>query len=256
MRIKLSLLIGTLVSVSILGHAQNVAINADGSTPDNSAILDIKSNSKGVLVSRMLLTERNAIALPATGLLIYQTDGTPGFYYNNGTPAVPNWTLLGATGPQGPQGIQGVQGPQGIQGPQGPSGSSEYAYIYNTTAQFVTNGNAIAFGNNGPLSSNITHIPGSSFIFVNVSGVYKIEFMVTGQQTNQFSVYQNGVAVTGGRYGSPTANTLNAGMVIINVVAGDVIQINCTGSASSINLNANTGGSQVAVNASIMIQKL
>ena len=65
--------------------SQGVAINSDASNPDASAILDIKSTSKGVLISRMTQTQRNAIASPATGLLIYQTDNTPGFYYYNGS---------------------------------------------------------------------------------------------------------------------------------------------------------------------------
>jgi hypothetical protein len=62
-----------------------VGINIDGSAPDNSAMLDVKSTSRGFLVPRMTLTERDAIASPATGLLIYQTDGSSGFYYYNGS---------------------------------------------------------------------------------------------------------------------------------------------------------------------------
>ena len=50
-----------------------VAINTDGSQPNASAILDVKSTSKGVLPPRMTNTERNAIATPAAGLIIYST---------------------------------------------------------------------------------------------------------------------------------------------------------------------------------------
>lgn len=35
--------------------AQNVAINADGSLPSNTAILDIKSDNKGILIPGSLL---------------------------------------------------------------------------------------------------------------------------------------------------------------------------------------------------------
>ena len=31
---------------------------------------------------------------PATGLLIFQTDSDPGFYFNAGTPAMPDWVRL------------------------------------------------------------------------------------------------------------------------------------------------------------------
>ena len=33
----------------------------------------------------MTKTQRDAIATPAIGLLIYQTNSTPGFYYYDGT---------------------------------------------------------------------------------------------------------------------------------------------------------------------------
>jgi len=54
--------------------AQSVSINTDGSTAHSSSILEIKSTSKGMLVPRMTAAQRNAIAAPATGLLVYNTD--------------------------------------------------------------------------------------------------------------------------------------------------------------------------------------
>src|SRR5262249_41625375 len=54
-------------------------------TPDASSLLEIRSTSKGVLVPRMTQAQRNAIVTPATGLLVYQTNKTPGFYYYNGS---------------------------------------------------------------------------------------------------------------------------------------------------------------------------
>lgn len=113
------ILTAALIMTAADTFAQNVSINADGSNPDNSAILDLKSDSKGLLVPRMQATDIANISNPARGLLVYQTDGSSGFYYNASTPATPNWTLLGATGPQGPQGNQGIQG---VAGPQGASG--------------------------------------------------------------------------------------------------------------------------------------
>lgn len=84
-------------------QAQSVAINNDASLADPSAALDVKSTTKGMLTPRMTLTQRNAIASPANGLLIYQTDNTPGFYYYNGSgwilfstgSATNYWTLNG-----------------------------------------------------------------------------------------------------------------------------------------------------------------
>ena len=69
--------------------AQSVGINSDGSTPHASAILDVSSTTKGFLAPRMTTSQRAAITSPATGLLVYQTDGTPGYYYFDGSVWVP-----------------------------------------------------------------------------------------------------------------------------------------------------------------------
>lgn len=82
---KALLLLFAFCSLVFYSVAQNVAINNDGSQPAASAMLDIKSNTKGLLIPRMTKTEKAAIASPATGLLIYQTDGTKGFYYYTGS---------------------------------------------------------------------------------------------------------------------------------------------------------------------------
>ena len=62
-------------------------------TPDPSAALEIVATSanKGILIPRLTQTQRNAIASPATGLLIYQTNNSPGLYYFDGT----NWVAFG-----------------------------------------------------------------------------------------------------------------------------------------------------------------
>jgi hypothetical protein len=61
--------------------AQNVSINSDGSIPEASAMLDVKSTDKGFLAARM--TSAGDITSPATGLSAYQTGGTSGYYYYN-----------------------------------------------------------------------------------------------------------------------------------------------------------------------------
>ena len=108
--------------------AQSVAINNDGSTADNSAILDLKSTNQGVLVPRMTASQRALIASPATGLMVYQTDAPVGFYFYNGT----SWTSLNGT-----NGANGANG-QGV--PTGGTANQVLAKIdgtnYNT--QWVT----------------------------------------------------------------------------------------------------------------------
>jgi uncharacterized protein (TIGR02145 family) len=53
--------------------AQSVGINADGSTANASAMLDVSSTTKGFLPPRMTTTERDLIASPASGLVIFNT---------------------------------------------------------------------------------------------------------------------------------------------------------------------------------------
>ncbi|NER15239.1 hypothetical protein GWK08_17415 [Leptobacterium flavescens] len=55
------------------------------STPDPSSILDINSTDKGLLIPRMSESQRNSITSPVAGLMIYQIDNSPGFYYYNGS---------------------------------------------------------------------------------------------------------------------------------------------------------------------------
>ena len=63
-------------------------------TPAASAALDVTATDKGILVPRLTLAQRDAVSAPATGLLIYQTDNTPGFYFFNGT----QWASVSAGG--------------------------------------------------------------------------------------------------------------------------------------------------------------
>ncbi|MBK6966759.1 MAG: hypothetical protein IPH20_23385 [Bacteroidales bacterium] len=78
-----------LFLVTGLSAWSQVAINTDGSDPDNSAMLDVKSTGKGFLPPRMTTGQRNAIASPVEGLVIYNTD-EKGLNIFNGT----DWTPL------------------------------------------------------------------------------------------------------------------------------------------------------------------
>lgn len=79
------------VFLSFSTHAQNgVAINEDGAAPHASAMLDISSTGKGVLVPRMATSQRPTS--PALGLLIYNTTLSQ-FEYWTGT----GWQTLSTT---------------------------------------------------------------------------------------------------------------------------------------------------------------
>jgi hypothetical protein len=86
-------LLGFMLMFSIASFAQ---VGIGTTTPEASAMLEVKSTTKGFLPPRVLLTATNAalpIASPSTGLLVYNTatagtppnDVTPGYYYWNGS---------------------------------------------------------------------------------------------------------------------------------------------------------------------------
>lgn len=85
------LTLALVIFVGILS-AQNVAINDGGLAPDSSAMLDIASQDKGLLIPRLRSTERINISNPANGLLVFQVDPPRGFYAYFTTPGV--WTRI------------------------------------------------------------------------------------------------------------------------------------------------------------------
>lgn len=99
-------------------YSQNVGINSSGSAPAASAMLDIASTDKGLLVPRLALSDitlATPVTSPATALVVYNTftsalatasnNVLPGFYYWDGTKWVAfsgtgsrDWALLGNAG--------------------------------------------------------------------------------------------------------------------------------------------------------------
>ncbi|MEZ4777838.1 MAG: hypothetical protein R2786_00450 [Flavobacteriaceae bacterium] len=69
----------------------NAQVGINTTSPDPSSELDISSTDGGILIPRMTQANRNLIASPATGLMIYQTDNTSGFYYFDGS----SWVIIG-----------------------------------------------------------------------------------------------------------------------------------------------------------------
>ena len=63
---------------------QRTSISTTGDAPDSSAILDVQSTQHGMLVPRMTSAERTAIASPADGLLVFDTDEASFWYFSNG----------------------------------------------------------------------------------------------------------------------------------------------------------------------------
>ena len=83
----------TFLAAVVLTATTYAQVGVGTTTPDASSALDITSTTKGLLIPRMTETQRDAISPAATGLMIYQTDGTAGFYYYNGS----SWSEVAAT---------------------------------------------------------------------------------------------------------------------------------------------------------------
>jgi uncharacterized protein (TIGR02145 family) len=80
--------------ISLYSHSiAQVGISTDGSQPDLSAILDVKSTTLGLLLPRMNSAQRDAIVSPAAGLVIFNTDCNDIQIYNS-----TGWVPLGNSG--------------------------------------------------------------------------------------------------------------------------------------------------------------
>lgn len=91
-----------------ISFAQSIGINTTGATPNASSALDIVSTTKGLLIPRVTLCQRTTPSCPgggllnasgelaavAQGLVVYQTDGIQGFYYDTSTTVIPKWVMI------------------------------------------------------------------------------------------------------------------------------------------------------------------
>jgi hypothetical protein len=90
MLLKVIVVVIFFVFATIGGKAQ-VSINTTGAAPHASAMLDITATGKGLLIPRM--TYAQLPVSPATGLIVYVTDVTPGYYFYDATA----WRRIGLT---------------------------------------------------------------------------------------------------------------------------------------------------------------
>jgi hypothetical protein len=129
--------------VTMAAMAQSVAISDDGSVADASAILDIKSTTKGFLPPRMTAVQREAIQSPATGLQIWCSD------CNGGETQIFDGSIWSNfAGASGPQGETGNDGSNGSDGATGSAGSANISGTTNHIIKFTgatTGGNSKVF---------------------------------------------------------------------------------------------------------------
>ncbi|MNK05558.1 Collagen triple helix repeat protein [compost metagenome] len=136
-------------------HAQN-NVGIGTNTPNPNAVLEMQSTTQGVLVPRMTTVQRNAIAAPTEGLLVYDIDVNCFFFYESSSSSWSNLCNAGGPGPAGPAGPQGpagapgaagaagAAGPAGATGPQGPPGVIDKYHVHGSTGRLSVTSNVAA----------------------------------------------------------------------------------------------------------------
>ena len=195
-------------------------------SPDASAIFDITSTNKGILLPRMDTAARDNISEPATGLLIYNTS-TLSIETNSGSKLTPKW--ISVSGTKGPVGLDGPAGDTGVAGenilstylPTGYSntmdgGSSIVLGGFYNKAIGIASGIAGGFRN--------TAIGGSSFIGGGINNTTEaVSNTIFGGSTNytngtnsfigggfKNNAIGNNAVIVGGSENSISSLTLNA----------------------------------------------
>ncbi|HBG69500.1 MAG: hypothetical protein A2W93_01190 [Bacteroidetes bacterium GWF2_43_63] len=147
----------------------NVGINPTGALPDPSAALDIVAADKGLLIPRMNAAQRLAIASPANGLLVYDTDSMCVLVYRSGTMS---WFSLcsGGSGGNGHNTLTGTAiEPAGVNCTYGgarldfgvdlnDNGVLDAAEILPSLTQYVCDGSPGATGAQGPAGSGLNTV--------------------------------------------------------------------------------------------------
>ncbi len=182
-----------------------------GATPDASAALDVSSTTKGFLPPRMTTTQRNAITSPAAGLTVFDTDLDNLYVYNGA-----QWIAIGEQNP-----------------------SSAFT-VYKTSDQTgMVNNDTITWDAtyldvNGDfdLANNRFVAPETGYYF------FAVDMITPGGSTasGDFRVWLNGVGtgIAGYGYMAATSHVKSTASFVMNLNAGDYIDLRTTGNSDAI----------------------
>lgn len=195
--------------------------------PDPSSLLDITDTTKGVLVPRMTQIQRDAIIAPATGLLIYQTNNSAGFYYYNGT----IWVALGGSG----WSTTGNSGTSPNINKVGTVDNQGFVLATNNTEAIrVSNSGNIGIGTNTP--STLLHIVGNSTNYVQNFSSVATGNLTTNTASNPYYINTNTSCIAADGWRIETTSYANC--------------TNCTGNRAVIDY----GSSSCAQNSTLVVQ--
>jgi len=164
------LLVLLAIFTTFASMAQSVGINADGSTADPSAMLDVSSTTKGFLPPRMTTTQRDVLTpTAAVGLVIFNTT-TSSLEYNSTT----GW-------------VSCKNNPDGTA-----TGQMQYwngsNWVNITTG---SNGQVLKYASNVPTWSTLTSVPDAPTIGTATRGLYQATVAFTPPVNNGGSAITN-----------------------------------------------------------------
>lgn len=217
--------IGTTNRVSlrfVTNNTERMKIHKSGNigmgtpSPHPSALLDITSTTRGLLLPRMTAAQKTAITSPAEGLVIFQTDETKGFYYFD-----VGWKPIGSsTQTQANLSLSNLAAPTAV----------NQHLLPNSTATRDLGGASKAWRN--------IYISGTLYL----DGV---SFLSNGPDTTAFNTfvgYNSGASIPGGMYSGTHNTALGHNALLNDTYGGDNTAI-----GSHALYNNTTGNDNTAV---------
>lgn len=212
-------------------QAQSVAISSNEAEAHTSAILDIQSNAKGLLMPRMTTLERNSIPGPAVGLTVFDMDTYSYWVYrgdvNGGWREVlvdldKSWQTNGIHIHNLNSGNVGI----GISNPQ----EKLSINAANPTVQFLNSGTAKSYLN----------VSGDDFILGTYNNNLNGKLNLTTKSIPRLTIDQNGLVGIGTT--SPgTALTLNGSSPALQLRSSEIDKGFLKTVSNNIILGTNTG---------------
>lgn len=220
---KVKLLFALILMIASYSLIAQVSINTDGSSADASAMLDVKSTDKGMLIPQVALTgvnDASTIATPATSLLIYNTATatgvTPGYYYNSGTSGSPVWERFTTGIIDGSE----TKVTAGTNVTVTGAGTTASPYVVNTTGA-----TALAIGDS---------YQGGIIFWLDASGQHGL-IAATADQSTGLQWYNGSYTTTGATLDAVYAGMSNTNKIIANQGAGSYATQFCADYSVTVN---------------------
>lgn len=232
--IKPCIIVALLSMGGYISNAQNANVGIGTTKPDQSAILDLSSSTKGFLLPRMTEQQRAKIENPAEGLKVYQTDGRKGEYIFDGTQwsysvagIDGDWTQIGNTGTNAYSNWIGTNDTQ----PLAMRVAADYAGWLDPSSRNLTFFGYLAGYSNIPVAATGSYntAVGNRALLSNTTGGYNMGMGGLSLQNNTAGDYNMGVGVN-----ALNGNTL--GSYNVGVGAAALYKNNGTLAASSNNV--------------------